>query len=157
MEPRVVRRIIECVAVDGERLFVASLAAKRTSFPVERFHPIGTLRERAFESVEGGLPTPLPGQRTAQVECGLGVIGCEGKDAPEALFRLCRPVEAKQHHALVEVRIRRVRFETACLAIGGESRFEVGALLEHEPEMQVTGGRTRARRDRTTEEREGLR
>ena len=156
VEPRVSRRQGERAAVDGERLFVASLAAKRASFPVERRHPLRAVRERPIEGIGGQRPAPLSRQRMAEIERGLRVTGCEGEDAPEARFRLCRPAEAEQHHPLIEGRVCRARLEKGRLAIGGQRRLEVGAMLEHESEMQVSGGRTRIRGNRPAQKGEGL-
>ena len=75
-------------AIGSKGLPLAPQAAERAALPVERFHPVGALRERTLEGIEGGLPTSLFRQRFVQIQRGLGVPGREDEDAPEALFRL---------------------------------------------------------------------
>ena len=156
VESRVYRCRGERTTVGGERFLMPSHAAQRAALTVERRDPIGTMRKRALEGIQSTLPVSLPYQSVPQIERRLGIAGRGSEDSTEALLRLFRPVETKQHHALIKCRVRRSRLEPGRLVVGSQRRLEIRGLLQHQSEMQMTGRGLGGRRDRTTKERNRL-
>ena len=153
----VFRRYDKRAAIGGEGFLMPSHAAQRAALAVERFDPVGTVRKRALEGFQGALPASLPRQSAPQIQRRIRVAGCGGEDTTEALLRIFRSMEAKQHHTLIEKCDHRSRLEPGRLAVGGERRLEIRGLLQHQPEMQMAGRGLGVRRDRTAKERMRLR